>query len=240
MKFKKLILITIICLNYGCSSNDSQNTESPTSNLPIFNPNITYGVLTDIDGTNYKTVQIGTQTWMAENLNVTRYRNGDPIPEVQDNTQWSNLSSGAWCNNGNNPQNGLLYRKLYNWYTVNDSRKLAPIGWHIPTDAEWTTLTNYLGGENVAGGKLKEIGITHWKSPNTSATNESGFTALPGAYRHNLGDFSSINGVGGDWWSLTSGSTSQAWSRYIHNDQSSMVRSLADKKIGYSVRCIKD
>jgi len=129
-------------------------------------------------------VQIGNQTWTLKNLDVSTYRNGDPIPQVQDNTAWANLSTGAWCYYLNNTANGTIYGKLYNWYAVNDPRGLAPNGYHIPTDAEWTTLTTYLGGSTLAGGKMKEAGSSHWLSPNTGATNSSGFKGLPGGFRY--------------------------------------------------------
>lgn len=128
----------------------------------------------------YKIVKIGNQVWMAENLNTSHYLNGDSIPQVQDKAEWVALTTGAWCYYQNDAENGKTYGKLYNWYAVNDPRGLAPEGWHIPTDAEWIALIDYLGGTNVAGGKMKQIGTVHWISPNLGATNESGFSALPG------------------------------------------------------------
>lgn len=136
--------------------------------------------VTDYDGNVYQTVLIGDQCWMMENLKVTHYRNGDPIPHVTDGVTWGNLTSGAYCNYNNDEGNVATYGRLYNWYAVDDSRNIAPAGWHVPSDAEWQTLVDYLGGDAVAGGKMKEAGTTHWASPNTGATNESGFTALPG------------------------------------------------------------
>jgi uncharacterized protein (TIGR02145 family) len=136
--------------------------------------------VTDIDGNIYHTVTIGTQVWMVENLKTTKYRNGDPIPNVTGNA-WAALTTGAYCWYNNDAATyKATYGALYNWYAVADSRNIAPTGWHVPTDAEWTTLTTFLGGESVAGGKLKETGTNHWTSPNTGATNETGFTALPG------------------------------------------------------------
>ncbi|MEO6542359.1 MAG: fibrobacter succinogenes major paralogous domain-containing protein, partial [Ferruginibacter sp.] len=142
-------------------------------------------------------VTICTQIWMLKNLEVTTYRNGDLIPEVTDPTVWSTLTTGAWCYYSNNAANGPVYGKLYNWYAVNDPRGLAPTGWHVPTDAEFTTLRTCLGGNAVAGGKLKEIGTTHWNSPNVGATNSSGFTALPagesgGGAGINMGQFNNM------------------------------------------------
>jgi uncharacterized protein (TIGR02145 family) len=145
-------------------------------------------------------VIIGTQTWMLRNLDVITYRNGDSIPQVTDPTQWSGLTTGAWCWYNNDSANGAVYGKLYNWYAVNDSRGLAPAGYHIPTASEWQTLTNALGGLSLAGGDLKEAGTTHWSDPNTGATNNSGFTGLPGGNRGAFnGTFSNINNIG-YWW----------------------------------------
>jgi uncharacterized protein (TIGR02145 family) len=137
----------------------------------------------DFEGNVYKTITIGTQTWMADNLRTTKYRNGDAIPEVTDSSAWINLITGAYCNYNNTRNNDTIvsYGRFYNLYAVTDNRNICPTGWHVSTDAEWTTLTDYLGGASVAGDKLKEKGTTHWESPNAGATNEIGFTALPGA-----------------------------------------------------------
>ena len=196
-------------------------------------------IITDYDGNTYQTVKIGNQIWMKENLKVTHYQNGDAIPEVTDNTAWSNLTTGAYCNYNNDPNNANIYGRLYNWYTVTDSRNLCPVGWHMPTDAEWTILTDFLGGESVAGGKMKEAGTTHWISPNTGATNESGFTGLPGGNRNYRGEFNGING-GGGWYSSTEYSTTVAWSRYLNYDNASVSRNSFSRHDGFSVRCLKD
>ena len=135
------------------------------------------------------TVKIGNQKWTTKNLEVTKYRNGDEIPYVEDATEWAKLTTGAWCYYQNKTSNGTIYGKLYNLFAVMDKRGLAPQGFHIPTDAEWTILSDFLGGTDIAGGKLKEKGIVHWKSPNTGATNSSGFTAVPGGYRYSGGNF---------------------------------------------------
>jgi uncharacterized protein (TIGR02145 family) len=150
-----------------------------------FNNNKSFSQVTDIEGNIYKTVLIDNQEWIAENLNVEHYCNGDIIPQIQDENQWKLLTTGAWCYQENNPENGKSFGKLYNWYAVNDPRGLAPKGWHIPSDADYTKLTSYLGGEEVAGGKLKAT--TLWESPNTGASNESGFTAFPGGIRDDDG-----------------------------------------------------
>ena len=225
---KKLIYIlsiTLILLQ-SCSSGDSDNNTNST-------------IVSDVDGNVYQTVTICNQTWTKTNLNVTKYRNGDVIPQVQDATQWASLTTGAWCYYNNDPANGSIYGKLYNWHAVKDPRGLAPVGYHIPTDGEWTSLTTCLGGESVAGGKMKEAGTTHWTSPNTGATNESGFTGLPGGYRNDIGTFYSIISFG-YWWSSSERDATDA---YDHNlDYSEVVadRDNDDKREGYSVRCLKD
>jgi uncharacterized protein (TIGR02145 family) len=198
------------------------------------------GAVSDIDGNIYHTVTIGTQVWMVENLKTTKYRNGDPIPNITEGTDWVNLKIGAYCNYNNDEINSTTYGRLYNWYAVSDSRNIAPTGWHIPTMDEWTILTNYLGGISVAGGKLKEIGTTHWESPNTVATNETGFTALPGGYRYYLvGPFKLI-GSAGYWWSSTEINKDEIWTRYIIDDSNEFAGWSSNKNYGHSVRCVKD
>jgi uncharacterized protein (TIGR02145 family) len=195
--------------------------------------------LVDIDGNVYHFITIGTQVWLVENLKVTKYRNGNPITHVPDTTAWSNLSTEGYCDYLNSTANGNTYGHLYNWYAVTDSRNIAPAGCHIPTDAEWQTLVTYLGGNSIAGGKMKETGTTHWTTPNTSATNSSGFTALPGGDRLNDGIFYSIN-VLGAFWSATSYTASNAYYFYVDNYEAKCNRLDFPKKAGFSVRCIKD
>lgn len=187
------------------------------------------------------TVKICDQIWMTKNLDVDHYRNGDSIPEVRDTAQWVNLTSGAWCYYNNDPAMGSIYGKLYNWYAVNDPRGLAPKGWHIASDEEWTILGNCLGGNSVAGGKLKEVGTTHWRSPNTGATNESGFTAIPGGFRYLMWSFHDIR-YNGFWWTSTEINEKFAWARGITYDGSYIGRGSGNnnKNVGFSVRCIKD
>ena len=199
----------------------------------------TTGTVTDIDGNVYNTVTIGTQVWMVENLKTTKYRDGTSIPNVTDNISWSNLTTGAYCDYSNTPSNSATYGKLYNWYAATNAHNIAPTGWHVPTDADWTTLTTYLGGEGVAGGKLKETGTTHWQSPNIGATNETGFTALPGGYRRYYGPFVSV-GFFGYWWSATENYATFAWSRYMSYDDSDVYRDTDGKELGFSVRCVRD
>lgn len=195
--------------------------------------------VTDIDGNVYQTIAIGNQVWTKTNLNVSRYRNGDIIPEVTDPTTWQTLTTGAWCYYQNDTANGPVYGKLYNWYAVNDPRGLAPVGYHIPSDSEWTTLTNYLGGVPVAGGALKESGLVHWNSPNIGATNSSNFTALPGGRREN-GFFDTIGNYG-FWWSSTDyNNPITAYEFNLYYYLGSTNRNSFAKNYGFSARCVRD
>ena len=184
-------------------------------------------------------IVIGTQQWMEKNLDVLTYRNGDIIPQVTDPTAWAALTTGAWCYYNNDVANGAIYGKLYNWYAVNDPRGLAPTGWHVPSDAEWTTLETTLGGAAVAGGKMKTTGTTRWAAPNTAATNESGFAGLPGGGRNYSGAFGSV-GSNGYWWSSTEDDASDAWTRNLTYSNGSIGRTTNNKKSGFSVRCLRD
>ncbi len=195
--------------------------------------------VTDIDGNVYHAVTVGTQVWMVENLKTTKYNDGSSIPDVTNDTAWFGLTNGACCDYNNTLGNFTSYGKLYNYYAVVDARKICPTGWHVPTDAEWTTLTTYLGGELLAGGKLKESGLTHWFSPNTGAENSVGFIALPGGYRRNLGSFDNM-GYSGIWWSSSEESTITAWDRDMTNSDSQIYRASNFKSMGLSLRCIRD
>ena len=202
--------------------------------------------VSDIDGNTYKTVKIGTQVWMAENLKVSKYSDGTTIPNITDDTQWLNNTTGAWAYYNNDAANNVKYGKLYNWHavskTTNGNKNVCPTGWHVPTDTEWTVLTDYLGGEGVAGGKMKEVGITSWNSPNTDVTNISLFTGLPGGIIYGVGGYGSI-GSYGYWWSSTEDSTNDAWnawSRYLSGNDGNAHRSDNGKKEGFSVRCLRD
>jgi uncharacterized protein (TIGR02145 family) len=197
------------------------------------------GTITDIDENVYHTVSIGTQIWMVENLKTTKYRNGDPIPNITSDAEWGKQTLGAYCWYENAITNKAIYGALYNWYAVNDARKIAPAGWHVPSNAEWTLLIDYLGGEWVAGDKLKEVGTSHWQSPNAGATNESGFTALPGGYRNYNISFGYIV-TNGYWWTSTESGPDNAWWRKIDNYNSNVQNNIYGKKGGYSVRCVKD
>lgn len=212
-----------------------------TSNA-VFNAALTYGTVTDIEGTTYKTITIGTQTWMAENLRTTRYRNGEEIPEVTNNTAWKNLSTDAYCNyeNSTDKDHIATFGRLYNWFAVSDSRNLAPEGWHTATDADWSLLEAFLGNSTVAGGKLKETTPLHWAAPNAGNSNLSGFTALPGG-RREYTDGSFINlGYDGFWWTSSAYNPDYSWYRYMHYNVSDCYRANFHKQYGFSVRCVKD
>lgn len=216
-------------------------TDVPTASKTI---NFDFVTCADADGNNYTTVTIGTQTWMVENLKTTKYSDGTAIPMVTDNSAWFNLSTPAYCwYNNDEATNKNTYGALYNRSAVNTS-KLAPAGWHVPTDAEWTTLTTYLGGESVAGGKLKEVGTDNWSSPNIGATNVSGFSALPGGGRGDSGGRFFRIGNYGSWWSTTEYDASNPWIRVLDNYSSSLSRCTNNLygygTNGFSVRCVKD
>ena len=220
MKYKNVILLVATLVCTGLSGIHAQNVK-------------------DIEGNVYKTVTIGKQVWMAENLKTTKFNDGTAISLVAEDQAWGALTTPAFCwYNKDAAVNKNTYGALYNWSTVS-TNKLCPKGWHVSTDAEWTALTTYLGGESVAGGKLRETGITHWEKPNTGATNESGFTTLPGGYRNNHGAFANI-GFFGFWWSATEYVPTASWCRTMGCAGSDVLRIYSLKKNGYSVRCIQD
>jgi uncharacterized protein (TIGR02145 family) len=192
--------------------------------------------ITDIDGNTYSTVTIGTQCWMRENLKTSKYNDGTSIPTGLSDAAWENTTSGAYAINDNNAANNTIYGKLYNWYAVNTG-KLCPTGWHIPSDVEWTVLTDFLGGESVAGGKMKTT--TGWQAPNTGATNSSGFSGLPGGSRVGDGNYDEIGFFGG-WWSSTETDTGFAWYRYLFFNDGNVYGYVNDRGIGLSCRCLRD
>ena len=194
--------------------------------------------VTDIDGNVYNTVTIGTQCWMAENLKTSKYKDGVAIPTGLSNTDWQNATTGAYVIYNDDAANNTTYGKLYNWYAVNTG-KLAPAGWHVPTDAEWTTLTTFLGGESVAGDKMKSTSSLWTPYTGIVNTNSSGFSGLPGGYRNYDGTYYTI-GDAGTWWSSTEYDTTSAWGRYLSYIGSSAYRYGPSKAGGFSVRCVKD
>jgi uncharacterized protein (TIGR02145 family) len=205
--------------------------------------------VTDYDGNVYHTVTIGTQTWMKENLKNTHYRNGEPIVYAPDDTKWFNLcagateiQSGAFCNYDNDANNATMYGRLYNGNAVKDSRNICPVGWHIPTTAEWKALESYLGGAIVAGGKMKEASKTHWISPNIGADNTSGFSGVPGGFRFRRGEFGSIGFSCYLWssgWTRLDG-TEAGWFRLVSYSSQSINHNDYSEASGFSIRCIKD
>jgi uncharacterized protein (TIGR02145 family) len=187
----------------------------------------------------FNSVKIGNQVWMTENLNVERFRNGDPIPEAKTAEEWKRAGEKkqpAWCYYDNDPKNGAKYGKLYNWYAVKDSRGLAPTGWHIPSDAEWTKLTDFLGGIDAAGTKMKST--SGWVQ-NGNGTNSSGFNGLPGGYRGSSGTFNDIGELG-TWWNSSEDGTDGAWYRYLGCGSGNVSRGDYPKRDGFSVRCLRD
>jgi len=236
MKKSKIILFVIlffVTIKTSISCSEEKETTEP--------PVIEVGTVTDTDGNVYKTIKIGTQWWMAENLRTTKFRNGEEIPNTASNSDWMSLSSSSYCYYNNDfATYGSIYGALYNWKAVNDSRYIAPEGWHIPTDEEWKTLINYLGGFNAAGGKMKEAGTAHWVSPNTGATNSSGFSALPtGSRGGSTGEFGWV-GLGNDYWSSTGNTQTEAWAYYVGNNIAGCLRLSHNKSNGFAIRCIKD
>jgi uncharacterized protein (TIGR02145 family) len=243
LKSKVSILFVIVLLNNpGCKKNETPEPFNPLNGLTtaIFNPNKNYGIVTDVDGNTYKTITIGEQIWMAENLRVTRYRNGDTIPRVIDTEEWRNLDKGAYChyNSTNNFDTIATYGRLYNWFAATDSRNIAPKGWRVATSEDWNILIDYLGGDEVAGNKLKEAGYDHWTYSN-DADNSSGFTALPGGYRPHDKKTEQMNLYGG-WWTTKSYDSTTAIFFYINDWQSTVYNHRHFKITGISIRCIKN
>ncbi|NMB52035.1 MAG: hypothetical protein GX999_06895 [Bacteroidales bacterium] len=197
-------------------------------------------IVTNIEGNVYKTVTIGSQVWMSENLKTTKLNDGTDIPSVTSNTEWAELSTPGYCYYDNSWSNALIYGALYNWHTVNTG-KLCPTGWHVPTDEEWTTLITYLGGDTLVGGKLKETGTAFWLSPNRGATNETGFSARAGGNRHKWGDFVHVKECAVFW-----SSTEHTWAwdyaifMGLHSITSNFTKNDAGKSTGMSIRCIHD
>jgi len=233
-----IIIITVFLVS--CGDDKATESELPTT-------------VTDIDGNVYQTVTIGSQVWMTENLMVTRYRNGDTIPNVTDHGAWVALSTGAYCNYNNDTAIATVYGRLYNWYAVNDSRNIAPKGWHVATEEEWQQLEVSIGispatADSIGrhgtdeGGKLKEADTTHWHSPNTGATNESGFTALPSGGRDTTTDFLALHECSFFWSTEEHDGVPQgrALFRAMWFDESYICCDPESKKEGFSVRCVKD
>lgn len=250
-----LFLILVSC----CKKEDDIKTGRSTA---VFNTSKTYGTVKDIDGNVYKTITLGKQTWMAENLRTTRYQNGDSIPNVKEKTDlslWGNLTTGAYCayNNTGNLDSIATFGLLYNGYAITDSRNIAPEGWHVPTDADWDALETFVAagdaetlptGNGVAGGRLKEAGTLHF-GPANHADNSSGFTALPGGERstsYNEATYSSkfqFIGYFGAYWTsseLRPPPMRTMIMRLMVPDFTSITRGENPISFGNSVRCVKD
>lgn len=211
-------------------------------------------IVRDIDGNIYPSIVTSCgQTWVSKNLSVSRYKDGTVIPQVTDATTWANMTTGAWCYYKNNPSTEVTYGRLYNWYAVNDPRGIAPQGWHVPTDAEWNklvkcidpaadTLCQNCTQSSTAGGAMKEAGTSHWSTPNTGATNSSGFEGLPGGYRSNLGKFGNLLSLA--WWSASEYDNTLAWARswarYLYYNSSDVYWGYDGKTNGFSVRVVRD
>jgi uncharacterized protein (TIGR02145 family) len=211
-----------------------------------FNEKGNMSYINDLEGNVYKTVNIDQKIWMGDNLNTSKFSNGDIINNVKDRTSWTNLKTPAWCNYGNDDNLGIKLGKLYNWFSVNDSRNICPSNWHVASDDEWTSLINLLGGDNIAGGPLKETGFTTWSSPNKGATNSSGLNIKSNGYRNfeitqytdqNL--FSAL-GSYGTFWTSSSFDQTNSWHRYFYWGETAVNRGTSNKINGLAIRCIKN
>ena len=241
---------------YANKTKKNGTTTTTYGNMVSFTtPEAITGTVTDNDGNTYTTIQIGTQEWMMENLKTTKYRDETDIDNVTDDVEWADLSTGAYCNYGNNEDNVATYGRLYNWYAVDDTRNIAPIGWHVATTDEWRTLVNYVGGGALydAGGKLKEAGFVHWNPPYVSGNegnNSSGLTALGGGERTIYPSSVSFGNMKrrGNWWTATGHGGDYGDFVYLQAVTTAIMGSVGggqgsdnhNPKCGYSVRCVKD
>ena len=233
-----LIIFILSCSDKGTEPDDDNNNYSQADKVY------------DIDGNEYHTVTIGEQVWMLENLRVTHFNTGEPIPMVPDTNDWTDMDTSACCSYANIDTLADIYGLLYNWYAVADVRKIAPYGWHIPSDDEWKQLELYLGMTQSEvdgttergtdqGNQMRETGTLHWKMNNYGATNSSGFTALPGGYRYYYGYYSNLGYLAG-WWTTTESNTGNAWARFVSVSYTGVHRFAYYKQFGFSVRCIRD
>lgn len=226
----------ISAANNGIGQTGSSNHACGATN--VHDANKYYGVMADQQGNVYKTITIGEQEWMAENLRTSIYRNGEAINYEGNSSLWS-LNIGSWCFFENDPQYNCPYGKLYNWIVIADPRKVCPVGWHVPSNSEWGTLIELLGGDSIAGGKMKAIGSQYWNSPNTAATNESGFAALPVSFRSPTGSFDSLR-VKGFYWTSNEINSTYSVLRSFYFQEGSINENFVDKRTGAAIRCIKD
>ncbi|NTW57247.1 MAG: hypothetical protein HGB20_09445 [Chlorobiaceae bacterium] len=193
--------------------------------------------MTDRDGNSYPSIKIGNQLWTAKNLEVAHYRNGDPIPEVRDSVAWSQLKTGAWCWYENSTEKGKIYGRLYNWYAVNDPRGLAPQGWHVAKDADWDSLSEVLGGDDVSGGRMKSGRL--WKEKESGGA-DNGFELLPGGARRDADGAFVLQGEYSRLWSSTESNEMKAWGRAVGYFDQAFRRGEAGKRLGFAVRCVRD
>ena len=236
----KPFIYSLLMVMFVFSTESSARKSISKNEQSVSNAALVTGTVKDRDGNVYKTISIGTQVWMAENLRTTKFRNGEPIPKVIANNSWTNLSTGAYCwYNNDDKANKITYGALYNWFAIDDKRNIAPIGWHIPSNKEWAIFVAFLKGDQHAGGALKETLTSHWSDPNSGATNSSGFSALPGGYRSKDGTFKNLN-VCGAWWVNTEYTKSLGWYWYVDNVSSAIHNVSTYKNCGFSIRCIKD
>lgn len=246
---KHYIFYTLLTIGFAvavlssCKSEDSPSPYNPLNGLTtaVFNPDKNYGTVSDIDGNIYKTIVIGNQTWMAENLRTTRYRNGDSIPNITDNIEWNDQKTGAYCvyNNSTDLDTIATYGRLYNWYAVADSRGLAPKGWRVPTITDWNILIDYLGGDSVASNKMKEVGIYHWEDRYQS-DNSSGFTAIPSGARYLSKGFNNDIGFFSVFWTSSEFNNEKAGFLYLYDFSSDVSKGINFKQNGYAIRCVKE
>ncbi len=232
-----IVMSVFLLLTNSCKKDASKNILS--ENGIIFNPSLTYGSVIDIDNNTYKTIVIGNQTWMAENLKTTKYSNGELIGSTSPSTlniDYEINPKYQWAA-GNDEGNVATFGRLYTWYAVTDSRILCPTGWHVPTDSEWETLIGHLGNNPIAG-KLKEVSTLHWKSPNSDANNMSGFTALPSGLRNGI--YFDFDGGYGSWRSASESSETESQILILYYGDKYVYRNDYLKSIGSSVRCVKD
>jgi uncharacterized protein (TIGR02145 family) len=226
MKYSCLILCVALATLTSCKEEEVPEEPSQSS-------------VADIDGNQYRTIKLGLQWWMAENLKTSRFNNGDLIPEIQDGVEWYNHSSAAWCHYDNNAQYGAVYGKLYNFYAVKNSRNICPAGWHVPSHAEWEALERFLGKSTRMGGDLKQQGTTLWNQPNVGATDKYGFGALPGGRRYVAAAFTGMR-LEGHWWTSTEAMDNTALTRVLVFDSEQLGGEARKFRYGFSVRCVSN
>jgi uncharacterized protein (TIGR02145 family) len=243
-----IILFVVFAISNACKNDDNQiNGSAPFPEVNALNPNLEYDSIFDIDGNSYAVIEIGNQTWMAENLRTTRFCNGDIIENILSSTEWQDSGLIAWAYFDNDSRYNKITGKLYTWYAAADQRNICPCGWHVPTESDWNTLINSIdpsadGGNvwpNFAGSQLKSAGTDVWETPNLAANNQSGFSALPGGHRYINGTFNNF-GLHGYWWSATESNALDAWYRAMFHGNGIASRASYEKGLGLAIRCIKD